>query len=67
MKHVDKRLLLTLDAVDVDGCHAAGDMVAADGKQAIPQKCPPPSLFLPDRAGSPGCPPGRIPAPCRVC
>ena len=33
MKHVDKRFLLTLDAVDVDGCHAAGDMVAADGKQ----------------------------------
>ena len=35
MEHVEKRFFLSLDAVDIDGCDATGDMVAADGKQDI--------------------------------
>ena len=52
---------------DVLLCEELGREQQESCKQAIPHKCPPPSPFLPDRAGSPGCPPGRIPAPCRVC
>ena len=35
VQHVHKRLPLALDAVDIDGCDAARDMVAADGKQDV--------------------------------
>ena len=35
MEYIHKRFLLSLNAVDVDGCDAVGDVVAVDGKQDV--------------------------------